>query len=174
MVNANTLYLLFSISTTNVYTTSIIKCVLWEGHYVLVHHTTVSLFHEQKLLLLLCLDTTKCKCSWSPQVCSLWCYLSKQWWWTHKGPSSKRFLISCHKYTVVGADGGVALSIICTIFTILLKFVWLHSKISWRKCSIKALVHQLRLEYWYFLQGNVLSGHQLLKEIIFVFDSWFF
>ena len=37
-------------------------------------------------------------------------YLSKQWWWTHKGPSSKRFLISCHKYTVVGADGGVALS----------------------------------------------------------------
>ena len=89
------LYLLFCILTTSVYATSIIKCVLWEGHYVLVHHTTVSLFHEQKLLLLLCLDTTKCKCSWSPQVCSLWCYLSKQWW-THKGPSSKRFLISCH------------------------------------------------------------------------------
>ena len=67
-----------------------------------------------------------------------------------------------------------SMHIICRFFTNLLKFFWLYSKFPWRKCSIKALVHQLRLEYWYFLQGNVLSGHQLLKEIIFVFDSWFF
>ena len=63
-----------------------------------VHHSIQSaaffwlLFHEHKLLL--CLDTTKCKC-WS-QVHSLW-------WWTHKRPSSKRFDIM-PQCTVVG-DG---------------------------------------------------------------------